>query len=71
MAQVRFRRVGMALGEFDRAHQHAGCAKAALQAVILVEGELHRVQCVGLAEALDRRDVRAVDGDRQQCAAFH
>ena len=58
-------------GELDRAHQHAGRAEAALQAVILVKRELHRMQRAGLAKALDGGDARAIDRDRKQRAAFH
>ena len=49
--------------------QEAGRAEAALQAVTVGEGLLHRRQrTVGAGESLDCRDVRAVDGDREQQA---
>ena len=44
-----------------RAHHHARRAEAALQAVVLLEGLLHRVQrAVGLGQALDGGDARAL-----------
>src|SRR6185436_16195586 len=49
--------VRIAAAQIDRAHHHAGRAEAALQAVVLAEGGLHRVQLAALGEALDRRDL--------------
>src|SRR5258706_29781 len=47
-------RVALAGHHVDRGHDHAGGAEAALQAVILAERFLHRVQLAVLGEALDR-----------------
>src|SRR5438309_8830952 len=41
-ADLRFAGVGMALAQVERAHHHARGAEAALQAVALLEGGLHR-----------------------------
>src|ERR671920_494434 len=43
LADFLFRGIRIALHEIDRAHDHAGRAKAALQAVVLAERRLHRV----------------------------
>ena len=56
--------------QIDRAHDHARRAEAALQAVMLAEGFLHRMQLVALGEALDRGDARAVHLRRQHGAAL-
>src|SRR5882672_754330 len=53
------RRVRIALEQVRGSHDHAGCAEAALQGVLLVERLLHRVQPPG-AKALDRQHGRAV-----------
>jgi hypothetical protein len=43
------------LHHVDGAHHHAGRAEAALQAVMIAEGFLHRMQLVGaFGQALDR-----------------
>src|SRR5262245_54009693 len=51
----------LAADHIDRGHDHAGRAETALQAVILAEGLLHRMQLAVLREPLDRGDVRALD----------
>src|SRR5215470_16713272 len=43
-----------------RRHQHARSAEAALQAVLLGEALLHRVELAALLQSLDRGDARAV-----------
>ena len=60
VAHARLRSgVGFALGERHRAHDHAGRAEAALQAVIFGERLLHRMQALTARprQALDRRQL--------------
>jgi len=52
-------------------HDHAGGAKAALQAMLVPEGLLERVQGRALGETLDRRDPRSVGLDREHRARLH
>jgi hypothetical protein len=53
-------------------HDHAGRTEAALEAVLLPEGGLHRVQfAVTVREALDGRDLRAVGLRGEHGAALH
>src|SRR5262249_30884168 len=54
--------VALAADDVDRRHDHAGRAEAALQAVVLAERLLHRVQLVAVGEALDGAHVGAVRG---------
>src|SRR6476646_6551721 len=57
----------VAIDDIDRRHNHARGAIAALQAVIVAERGLHRVQDVPLRNALDGGDIGAVglsDQDR-------
>src|SRR5689334_14370973 len=49
----------MAMHNIDRRHDHARGAVTALQAVIVAERRLHRVQFVAFCDALDGGDVRA------------
>jgi hypothetical protein len=79
-AQVAFERlahfllagVRMALGEIHGVHHHARGAEAALQAVVLLEGCLHRVQrAVGLGEALDGEDVGPLRLHGEHRAGLH
>src|SRR3954469_15158062 len=44
-------RVGGAVPQVDRGHDHARRAEAALQAVLLPEGGLHRVEVLALGKA--------------------
>src|SRR5438046_391210 len=60
LADLLLARVLVALEERARGHQHAGGAKTALQAVLLGEALLHRMELAALLEALDRGDLRAV-----------
>jgi len=53
-----------------RGHQHAGRTEAALQAMLLPEALLQRVQRAARREALDRGDPRAVGLDREHRAAL-
>src|SRR5258707_5851355 len=46
----------IAVHDIDRRHDHAGGAIAALQAVIVAERRLHRVQFVALRDTLDGGD---------------
>src|SRR6187402_1795493 len=62
LADLVLGRLRMAVHEVDRAHDHAGRAEPALQAVAVLERRLHRVhRPVGRGEPLDRDDRRAVD----------
>src|ERR1700716_4174020 len=62
-------RIGIVAQEFDQRRQHAGRAETALQAVVVAEGLLQRVQ-LGIAhrDALDRGDLVAVGLHRQHQA---
>src|SRR5208283_857722 len=62
---VEFR--ALAIDEVDGRHDHARRAEAALQAMIVLEGLLHRVQLAVRGKALDRRHLRAVAARRQDC----
>src|SRR5258705_13931124 len=50
----------VAIDDIDRRHDHARGAIAALQAVIVAERGLHRMQDVPLRDALDGSDIGAV-----------
>src|SRR5262249_52324008 len=65
------RRIGMPLQEVARAHQHAGRAEAALQAVLLPEALLQRVERAALCQTLDGLDGAAVGLDGEDGAALH
>src|SRR3546814_11504273 len=54
--------VRLLLHQVDRAHHHAGRAEAALQAVMLFERRLHRMQLVAVRQALARGDLGAEIG---------
>ena len=60
-------RVRVVLEEVDRGHDHARRAEAALEAVLLPEGGLHRVELVTVREPLDGLDLGAVglDGEHR------
>src|SRR5256885_16405591 len=60
LADLLFARVLVPLEEGARGHQHARGAETALQAVLLGEALLHRMELAALLEALDRGDLRAV-----------
>ena len=61
----------MAMDDVDGRHDHARRAEAALQAVIVAECRLHRVQLVALGDAFDGGDVGAVGLSDQHGAGFH
>ena len=61
----------MAIDNLGPGHDHAWRAIAALQAVVLAKGFLHRVQLVTLSQALDSGDVRSLAGQRQYRAGFN
>jgi len=63
-------RVRVALYKVDRAHDHAGSAKAALQAVVFLEGGLHRMQLAILRQTFNGGDLRAVSLNRQHRTGF-
>ena len=65
-----FELVAEAVDHVDRRHDHAGRAEAALQAVILAEGLLHRMQLLAVGEALDGEHVGAVRLHRQHGAGL-
>ena len=64
--------VALAMDDVDRGHDHAGRAEAALQAVMLAEGFLHRMQrrAVG-GKPLDRLHLVAVGHHRKRGAGLH
>src|SRR5580765_884405 len=69
LANLVFVRLRVLLQQVDRRHHHAGRAEPALQSVALAERRLHRVQLAVLAaEALDRRDLGALDLQREHRA---
>ena len=60
LADLGLAGLGVVLAQVDGAHHHARGAEAALQAVALLEGRLHRMQrAVGLRDALDGGDLGA------------
>src|SRR5262245_50501882 len=61
----------MPLQEVARAHQHAGRAETALQAVLLPEALLQRVERASLRQALDGLDGPVVGLDGEDGAALH
>ena len=66
-----FARVRVILHQVEGAHHHAWRAEAALQAVILAESFLHRVQGIAVGQSLDRGHGGAIALCRQNGAAFH
>jgi hypothetical protein len=64
-------RVGIALQEIGGGHDHPRRAVAALQAVVVPEGLLERVQLVAVGHALDGLDLGAVGLDGKHRAALH
>ena len=60
-ANFEFAGVGVALGDVNGAHDHAGCAKTALQAVAFFECGLHGVHgAIGLGHAFNGGDFGAL-----------
>src|SRR5258706_15524060 len=70
LADLLLARVLVALEERARGHQHARRAESALQAVLLGEALLHRMQLAALLQALDRGDLGAVGLHREHRAGF-
>ena len=69
---VLFGRVRILVEQARGGHDHAGCAVAALQAMVLHEGLLHRVQrAVGVGHAFDGLDLLAIGLHRKDGAALH
>ena len=62
---------GIAREEVRCRQDHAGRAEAALQAVVLDERALERVELAVLREPLDRRDLAALGLEREHGAALH
>ena len=60
----------IALDDINGRHDHAGCAKAALQAMILPKGFLHGMQLTILGQTLNRGDIRTLQGNSQSRARF-
>src|SRR5262245_42499093 len=58
------------LAQVGRTHDHARRAEPALQAVVLVERGLHRVELAALRQALDRGDLGALGLDREHRAGL-
>ena len=64
--------VALAMDHIDRGHDHAGGAEAALQAVMLAEGFLHRMQRRAIGgQPLDGPDLVAVGHHRKRGAGLH
>ena len=61
----------MAAYDVDRRHDHARRAVTALQAVIVAERRLHRVQFVAPGDTFDRGDAGARGLSRQHGTGFH
>src|ERR1700733_9909715 len=63
--------VALAVDQIDRRHDHAGRAEAALQAVMLAERLLHRMQRRAVRrQALDGPDLVTIGHHRQRGAGF-
>src|SRR5687768_6361278 len=71
LAYFAFGGRGVVLQQGDSGHDHARRAVAALQAVLLPETFLQRVQLALWREPLDRRDCRSIGLDREHGARFH
>src|SRR5712691_2994871 len=65
------RRVGVALEQLLRRHDHAGRAEAALEPVLVPERLLQGMQRRSLGQALDRRDLRPIALDGEDRAGLH
>src|SRR6266571_1019586 len=63
-----FGRVGLRLQHCSGGHDHARCTEATLQAMLLPEAVLKRVQCAVLLQAFDGFDLTAIRLDRKQGA---
>src|SRR5262249_23921452 len=71
---VAYRRLvelaAIAMYDVDRGHDHARSAEAALQAMIVAERRLHRMQLVALGNAFDGRDAGSCGLSRKHGAGF-
>ena len=63
--------IRLALEHADRQHQEARRAEAALQAVVIHEGLLHRMQFVAVGQTLDGANFLAVGLHREHQAGAH
>src|SRR5439155_1797691 len=70
-ANVGVRRVGLAVEQIMRAHDHAGSAEAALQAVLFPESVLRGIQLSTGGQSFYRSDSAAVGLNRQYGAGFN
>src|SRR5712691_4141119 len=70
MAHIGFSWMGIAFDQIVCGHDHARRAEAALQAVLVPESLLHRVQLAVRGEAFDGGDARPVGLHRQHRARF-
>src|SRR4051812_17065493 len=61
-------RIRRAATQVGRTHDHPRCAEPALQAMVLLERGLHRVQLAAGGEPLDRGDLGALGLDREHGA---
>src|SRR6266571_7442677 len=68
LAYLELRGLGVRREEGDGGHHHSGSAEAALQAVLLMEAFLDRMELAVLLEALDRGDRRLIGLDREHRA---
>ena len=71
LAHLGLGRVRVLVEQRDRRHDHARRAEAALQAVVLLERLLHRVQLAVGGQALDGGDLGAVGLDGEHRARLH
>src|SRR5260221_14278447 len=70
LADLLLARILVAYEERARGHQHARRAESALQAVLLGEALLHRMELAALLQSFDRGDLAAVGLHRQHGAGF-
>src|SRR3954468_17233654 len=70
VAYVRLAGVGVFGKEGGRAHDHAGRAVAALEAVLDAEAFLHGIELVAFGDAFDGRELLAIGLDGQDGAGL-
>src|SRR3954464_15837234 len=71
LGDVLIRRGVALLEQLHRGHDLTGRAVAALEGVVLDERPLHRVKLAVRRQALDRRDLVPLAGDRERQAREH